>query len=203
MSTDEPTPGASAVSTADQPVSAKDRLSWLKRNVVVWLLALLLLVIAIVGASFAFGLFSSSTASAANTFTAGSLEATSDPPGAIFSVTGMLPGDVETGNVTIQNSGDASGTFTLTSENLTDTPGTGGGNLSDVLQLVITEDPGTASESEVYTGPINAPISENLGSWAANESHDFHFEITFPSSADNTFQGSSMTVDFVWTVNQS
>lgn len=201
MSTDDRQPGTPTISTGDDDVSAKERVSWLKRNVVIWLLALLLLVIAVIGVSFAFGLFSGSTATASNTFTSGSLEATSNPPGAIFNVTNMLPGDVERGDVTIQNSGSASGTFTLTSENLADTPGSGGGRLSDVLQLVITED-GDA-QNPLYSGLISGAINKNLGVWAANDSHQFHFEVTFPSSADNTFQGSSMSIDFVWTVTQS
>lgn len=179
------------------PVSAGDRVTWLKKNTGKLAVALVLLVLAGVAVAATLGAFTSSSANVGNVVATGSLSIDDDlDGGAIFSAEGLVPGDQVTGEVSITNTGESSGTFSLASANLTDTPGAGGGNLSEVLELTITDD-GT----EVYSGPLDLVAPVQLGEWAGGESHTFVFTVLFPDTGtadDNDFQNASVSVDYLW-----
>ena len=100
------------------------------------------------------------------------------------------------GTVTVTNVGESDGDFTLTASNIVDAPAEP--PLSSQLTLVISD--GT---TEVYNGPIANITTEDLGNWAADETHTYTFEVTFASSAGNAYQGGQTTLDFTWTAGQN
>ena len=119
----------------------------------------------------------------------------------------MKPTDVKTGTVTIKNTGDLAGKFTLAMIKIADDQGTnaGHGHLYDVLQLKI-EDGSTV----VYNGALAASPAGLIDTYAPGESHTFTFTVTFPdggtpgsnTTGDNVYQGSTTTVEFDWTAVQ-
>jgi spore coat-associated protein N len=195
--TPEPPP-AQVDSGEDEP----SRLGALFGNRKRLLIALGLLLLAAAVAVGSTAVFTSSSANPSNTFTAGTLSQSNDKDNAaILTATKMVPGDTRTGRVTIQNNGDVSGKFTLTSSNLQDTPGPHGGKLSDVLQLKIMD-----GATVVYNGPYNSMPSQDLGTWSAGQSHTYDFTVTFPqggtpgsdTTGDNAYEGSSTSITFNW-----
>ena len=191
-----------AGSGVDPEVSAAARLRWIVRNSRRWILALVLLVVALAVASFSFGLFTSSSANPSNTFSSGSMsQVNSSDDKAAMSATGMVPGDRTTGQVSITNVGDATGTFALSGEDLVDTPGPNGGNLSDALMLRIVE---SDREEPLYSGPLAGFDTVPLGDWAPDEERTYDFRVTFPSgAADDRFQRSVASVTFTWDAVQT
>jgi hypothetical protein len=197
---------AGTTSGTGEDVSAQERLGWLARNPKTWLLTVLLLLVAVLVVTFSFSLFTSSSANPGNTITAGNLSQSNSQDGAaVLTASKMVPGDSTNGEVTITNTGDVSGTFTLTSSDLADTPGPNGGELSSVLELTVVDNT-TGTPTEVYTGPIDQMPATPLGTWDAGEHHKYTFTATFPdggvpSSAtggDNAYKSSSMTIQFNW-----
>jgi spore coat-associated protein N len=200
------------VAADDRKVSARERSSWMFRNAKILLLALALLLIAglLIGVSFA--VFSTSSANPSNVFTAGTLSSSnSKDNAAILTASKMVPGDTVEGTVTIQNTGDSHGVFTLTGSTPTDTAGPNGGKLSTVLQLKVVQDPGGAN-TVVYDGKLNAMTAPiNVGTWAGGDQHTFKFTVTFPNggtpsgptTGDNAYQGSSTTVEYTWSATST
>jgi hypothetical protein len=145
-------------------------------------------------------------------FTAGTLsQSNSNDGGAILTAQGMVPGDVVEGTVTIRNTGESDGRFQLNSSTPTDTPGANGGQLSDVLNLQVVQDPGTADQV-VYDGDLDAMTAPvDVGTWAGGAEHTFKFIVTFPdggtpsgaTTGDNAYQGSSTEVEYTWTANST
>lgn len=176
-----------------------------------WLLLVIPLALLGVAAATVIGsgaVFTSSSANPANVFTAGVLSHHNDKAGtAILTASLMKPGDTVDGQVTITNTGDLAGDFTITTSNLADTPGFNGGKLSDVLQLTIVD---KESGATLYSGPIKSVGTVSAGTYSPAESHTYVFTVSFPdsgtpggpTSGDNRYQGSSMTIDFDWTAVQ-
>lgn len=166
-----------------------------------------LVAVVLIGISAVIGsgaVLTSTSASPANMFTAGNVKHTNSKAGtAIFAATSMKPGDTAHETVTIANDGDVDGTFSLSTSNLTSTPGPNGGLLSTVLQLQIVD---TTSGATLYEGPVDAVGAVAAGSFAAGVSHTYEFTITFPdggdppdaTTGDNAFMGSSMSIRFDW-----
>jgi spore coat-associated protein N len=205
MSTPTKPPDAPATEAAAEDVGARERLGWLGRNVKLWLGALILLILAIVIAAASGAIFTSSSANPENTFTAGNLSHSNSRPNvAILSATGMVPGDSETGEVTITNTGDVAGRFRLDASGIADTPGPNGGRLSEVLLLKIDD---TTTGAPLWEGKFNAMPMQDLGSWPAGEAHKYEFTVTFPegnqppsaTTGDNAYKGSATKIDFTWT----
>ena len=173
-----------------------------------WLLRALPVAILLITASAVLGsgaVFTSTSANPANVFTAGNLHHTNSKDGsAILTASLMKPGDSVQGTVTIANDGNLAGTFSLTTSNLTDTPGANGGDLSDVLRLTIVDQ--TTSTTIYNNLPINAVGTLAAGTFAAAESHTYQFTVTFPdggtpgsaTTGDNAYKSSSMSIQFDW-----
>jgi hypothetical protein len=193
------------VAADDGSVSARERTGWVFRNAKILILALILLLIAALLVGVSFAVFSTSSANPGNMFTAGTLTSSnSKDNAAILTAARMVPGDETEGTVTISNTGDSRGQFTLTGSAPTNTPGPNGGDLSSVLDLTIVMDGGA---TPIYDGKLNAltdPI--DLGVWDGAASHEFVFTVTFPDSGtpgsattdDNAYQGSETTVTYTW-----
>ena len=191
-----PEPGVPA-SGVPEP-SAKERLGWVTKNSRRLVISLIAVLVAAVVVVFSFSLFSSSSANPGNMVSAGIMSLDNSADGAaILTAADLLPGESGTGTVTLENTGESDGTFTLTASNLVDAPATPA--LSSVMTLVISD-----GSTTVYTGLLSgvatAPI--NLGSWAAGSSHTYTFAVTFNSSAGNEFQGAQTTLDFTWSAGR-
>jgi hypothetical protein len=184
--------------------SVADRLRFLGRNASRWILALLLLVVAVVvGVSWTLGAFDSSAANPKNTVSAGSMsQDNSADNSAIMSATALVPGDVVDGTATIRNVGDAHGEFTLSVKHVEDDPGPQGGVLSSWLRLKVFDGD---SDQAIWSGRLDG-LDVGLGTWSPDESHTYRFEISFPqagASVDNRYQQSRVTVTFEWDAVQA
>jgi hypothetical protein len=169
-------------------------------------MAVLLLAVSVVYASGAN--FNATSANAGNIFTAGKLTMTNT--GALLNLSGLKPDGVwlSEGSVTLTNTGDLTGHFTMASVISADTAGTGHtAKLSTALQIRIHDH---AAAPGVYILPataINAIGTVDLLNWAPAANHQYDFEVMFPNGGtpggadlgDNTFQGSTMTIAFNWT----
>jgi spore coat-associated protein N len=155
------------------------------------------------GASFNF-----KTANPTNMFTAGILAHTnSKTAAAIVTATGMEPGQNKVGTVTVKNTGNVAGTFSVAKSAVVDTAGTNGGLLSTVLTISVIDVTVPATPVTKYTGTLSAMGSIALGTFAANDTHDYSVTLALPdagvpasnTTGDNTFQGSSLTCQLDWT----
>lgn len=183
---------------------AVERLTWLTRTWKRWILVLaLLLVAALVGLTSTLGLFSSSSANAGNVVTSGRMtQDNSADNTAIMRVTGIVPGTVAEGAATIQNVGDAPGSFTLWVTDVTDDPGPGGGVLSSHLRMKVFQDD---QPVPLWTGPL-ADLDLELGRWEPGESRSYRFEVRMPTlgaAIDNTYQRSRATATYEWNAVQT
>ena len=132
-----------------------------------------------------------------------SLTLSNDKEGAaILNLGGMRPGDSVTDTVTLGNTGTVPGDLSLSTSNLLDTPGPGGGALSGELDLVIRDVTNVGSPVTVYNGKIGALTPVTLGTLAAGASRVYEFRVSFPDAgagAENAYQGSAVSVEFDWT----
>lgn len=160
------------------------------------IIALVLIVVAIAAAFFTTATFTSSSANAGNVVATGSLTIDNSQNGAILNATGLVPGDSVSGNVTISNVGSSAGNFSVSAQNLVDTPATP--PLSARLDFTLTE-PSTGQT--IYTGKLSGFTTVQLGKWNAGATHTYHLNATFPNgtpATDNPYKNASTTVDFVW-----
>jgi hypothetical protein len=170
-----------------------------RMTVLVALAVLALAAAAVVGSGAS---FTATTANPGNVFTAGTLSVSNSLDGQAIvqmQVPRMRPGQVVSGSVTLANTGDVPGRFTLDKVVGAQTRG-----LGDKLQLVITDHAtGTVLESGALAA---AMATEDLGVWAPGASHQYDFTVTWVDSgvgADNPYMGGTATVDFTWTAEAS
>ena len=187
-----------------------------KRTIIVGLLVLVVvLAIALVGA---IGLFTDQETNPSNSFSTGTLDLAIDPATAMFTVTDMAPGDVEYSGILMTNSGS------LALRYAANTTADGSSILDEQLDLTIdvvtdwgadttwyTADD-TVGEANVY-GPDGALSSAAIGDptqgaqagdrTLASGSERLRFKVTLPLSTDNSYQGASCTVSFVFYAEQT
>jgi hypothetical protein len=135
----------------------------------------------------------------------GSLSLSNSKDGqALFSAAAMRPGEEASGSVTIGNTGSVPGTLTVAPAGLQDAPGTGGGRLSDRLQLLVIDVTDVHAPVTIYTGSLRAMASVNVGSLAAGARRTFLFvaEMT-PGAGDNAYQGATLSAAFQWSATGS
>ncbi|MGH2712532.1 MAG: hypothetical protein ACRDM7_01350, partial [Thermoleophilaceae bacterium] len=126
---------------------------------------------------------------------------------AVLTAAGMAPGDSRVGDVTITNTGDLTGTFSLSKSNLGDAPGPAGGTLSNALDLLAQDVTNAGAPATVYSGKLGAMGPRALGSWAPGASRTFRFTVSLPdggappsgTSGDNAYQSSAVSVQYNWT----
>lgn len=129
--------------------------------------------------------------------------------GAIFNLANLAPGVTGAGEVTITNSGTATGALSLASTGASDDPGRYGGLLSQRLVLRV-EDLGSGTAEEVYSGGLGSMPALQLGRLAAGESRTYRFLVTMldggaPSSPfvdDNVYQQASTGIGYEWTLTE-
>jgi spore coat-associated protein N len=156
--------------------------------------------VAAVGGTFA-NFTATPTSVASNAFASGSLTMTRSGSGAIFSASAMKIGDSATGSITISNTGNLAGAYTLTGSS------SGSSTLANQLTLTIYADADN-SGSPVYNGTLGGFSSVSLGTFAATTgSHTYYFHVTLPTTGsdttDNAFQGLSASESFTWSAAQA
>jgi spore coat-associated protein N len=155
--------------------------------------------VAAIGGTFA-NFTSTPTSISANAFASGSLTMTRSGSGAIFSASAMKIGDTATGSVTITNTGNLVGHYTLN--------GTSSGSAALAAQLHLTVYKDTdGSGTPVYDGALGS-FSADLGNFAAtNGAHTFYFHVSLPTTGsdatDNPLQGLSADETFTWSATQA
>lgn len=120
----------------------------------------------------------------------------------ILSARRMVPGQVACGTVVIANDGGATQRLFLGADAKDAVGGGGGGRLSQELQLVVTDVTTAGHPCAVYRGAIAGLAGAPAGSIAAGQSRTYRFTVTFPSTADERFAGSSLSVSFDWTATE-
>jgi spore coat-associated protein N len=115
---------------------------------------------------------------------------------AIFQASGLAPGRSVTGTVQLVNSGTLPGDLSLQQLDVTDSPGPGGGRLSNVVSLQITDITG-GSSIPVFSGRLGGLGSRPLGAIGPGEARTFRFTASLPDM-DNAFAGSGLTVRYAW-----
>jgi hypothetical protein len=126
---------------------------------------------------------------------------------AILTAAGIAPGDSRVGDVTIANTGDLTGTFSLSKWNLGDRPGPAGGTLSTALDLLVQDVTNPGAPATVYAGKLGAMGPRPLGDWAPGASRTYRFTVSLPdggpppseTSGDNAYQSSAVSVRYDWT----
>jgi spore coat-associated protein N len=146
--------------------------------------------------------FTSTSANLGNVVTAGTLSHTNDKaPGAILNISKLMPGDSAEGTVTLGNTGDGDGVFSLSKANVDNTDPDH--PLSAKLDLVVTD---VTSGATVYSGKLGAMGVRPAGTIASGASHTYKFTVTFPDggipsgpdAGDNLYKGDGVTVDYNW-----
>ena len=126
----------------------------------------------------------------------------------IFSATGIAPGDSVSGSVEIANSGGEPGQLRLSQHDVTDIPGSGGGELSRRLGLQVTDVTAPAHPVPVYAGPLAPMPAQAAGQLQPGERRTYEFVATLPAagpvgaSAQNDVQGASASVAYTWTASE-
>lgn len=138
--------------------------------------------------------FTSSSASAANTYATGTLTHSNDQDGAvIFSGSGLKPGQSVDGTAVIENDGTLPALFTLNEFGVTSDFVD-----SSLLTLNITED-----GVEIYDGPLGAMSALDLGEFAPGDVRSYLFTATLSSAAGNDEQDRAATASYRWDAVQT
>ena len=120
---------------------------------------------------------------------------------AIFAAHDLQPGDEISGTLTLGNTGDKPGRLLLSRANLVESPGLGGGRLSDVLTLRV-EDITSGAPADVVTGTLRGMQNVLLRDLPGGATRTYRFVVGFPDGgpggADNAYQGGSVRMDYEW-----
>ena len=126
---------------------------------------------------------------------------------ALLGMQHMLPGDRVSGTVRIGNgSRKARARFYLGLSKLVETKGPGGGRLSYRLVLVVKQLSSRRRAKVLYRGALRRMPLMALGTFRPRETRTYKFTVLFPegpSSLDNRFQRSAVSLQFTWFARQS
>jgi len=142
------------------------------------------------------------TTISSNAFSSGSLTMSRSGSGAIFSMSAAKIGDEATGSVTITNTGNLAGVYTL------DGTTSGSAALNGQLNMKIYKDNDGVAGSKIYDGALSSFSSTSLGTFAASGgAHTYYFHVSLPTTGtdagDNAFQGLSSSANFTWSATQA
>ena len=116
---------------------------------------------------------------------------------AVLSAGDLKPGGRTAGTVTVENGGDATGSFELAQTDVLDSPGTGGGRLSTTMRLQVED---AATRRPVYSGVLGAMEARPLGYLRAGQKRTYRFTLTLPAAAPaEAFAGARVETRFDWT----
>lgn len=166
----------------------------------------------------AIALFTDTETNPTNSFSTGTLDLAIDPTTAMFTVTDMAPGDVEYSGIQVTNSGS------LALRYAANTTADGSSTLDEQLDLTIDVVTGAGVDTIWYTaddvvgeaniyGPDGVLSSAAIGDptqgaqagdrTLASGNERLRFKVTLPLSTDNSYQGDSCTVSFVFYAEQT
>jgi hypothetical protein len=119
---------------------------------------------------------------------------------AVFGAGRVRTGEEVSGTVRIGNDGALAGRLVLRRGAVTDTPGPGGGRLSDALQLSVLDVTDPAHPSTLYTGALASFTELAAGTVARGGVRDFRLaaRLVPPAGDDNRFQGATMSLGLEW-----
>jgi hypothetical protein len=119
---------------------------------------------------------------------------------AIFRADAMRPGEEAAGSVTITNAGPVNVALTVQPEASSETPGSGGGKLSNKLELLVVDVTAPAAPVTVYDGTIKQMAATNVGSLGPGASRTYTFVATLrpQGASDNAYQGAGYSTGFRW-----
>lgn len=166
--------------------------------------------------------FTASTDNTGNSFSAGTLVLTDDDAGAaMFAVTDLSPGDVQTGCIEVTYSGSitTAGAVKLFSSGYTDVPGPDGASvgLSGYLNLTVLEGTAGSTCATFTAGPTVVPTTTlaafaaastdyatGAGAWtpaATPETRAFQFTVELDANTPNAEQAATTNaIGFVWQI---
>jgi hypothetical protein len=132
-----------------------------------------------------------SRSAAVATVTAGDLRHANDHDGRLLiDASGLVPGDVGSGIVTLTGLGDLAGRYTLSAAGLAERPVSP--RLSDTLVLAVTDQ---HDGTTLYDGPVSAFSSVDLGTIGPGDARSYAVTVSYPKGADDgRLQGASMTL---------
>jgi len=126
--------------------------------------------------------------------------------GAIFRASNLAPGGKVTGDVTLRNSGRATGTLVLSATGLRDTPGRAGGVLSRAVDLQVI-DVSSGFDMRVYRGKLGAMRQRSLLTLNAADGRTYRFVARLPDTGtgpgDNAYQRAAVSVAYRWKLVQA
>lgn len=118
---------------------------------------------------------------------------------AVFNAADMRPGGEIRGTVTIGNPGTTAAAVQLSRVPENETPGLGGGLLSQQLVLQVLDVTVATSPVALYNGPLNGMPALSAGRFGPSQSRTFAFIATLPAeAADNAYQGAELSSGFAW-----
>jgi hypothetical protein len=134
--------------------------------------------------------FTSGSAAVA-TVTAGDLRHTNDHDGRLLiDASGLVPGDVHSGTMTLTGLGDLAGRYTLSAAGLGEKPASP--RLSDILVLAVTDH---HDGTTLYDGPVSSFSGVDLGTIGPGDVRSYTVTLSYPEGADDgRLQGASMTL---------
>ncbi|WP_189171394.1 hypothetical protein [Pilimelia anulata] len=163
------------------------------------------------------GTFSATTSNPSNAFTMGSVVITDNDSGAaLFTVTGMVPGQTANNCLVVTYSGNATSTVKLYTANYNATDGAAdGATAPSWLRMHIQVGTGTCGAPVGLTSVTAAAPGDTMATvsgktnfangyttgWTSatnGNTRVFRFTYTLDSSAPNTAQSDGITTDFVW-----
>jgi hypothetical protein len=125
----------------------------------------------------------------------------------IFAAGGIAPGGSARGTVAIEDTGTGPVALTLNRGELVDTPGLGGGVLSERLQLTVVDVTAPLVPEAVYSGPLASMPAQAAGELEPGEARNFEFTATLPAggapSFQNAVQGAATTVAYSWVADEA
>lgn len=141
------------------------------------------------------------------TAASGSFEVSNSADGQpIFAATDLGPGGSAVGTVTLEDTGTGAVALVLHRGELVDSPGLGGGVLSDQLRLRVIDITTPAAPRTVYAGPLASMPEQHAGEVGPGEARTFEFSATLPEHGEpgfeNSLQGASTTIAYTWVAEE-
>lgn len=169
-----------------------------------------------VALTFSGAIFTDSQVLASNSFSAGTVEISTNPTSAAISLANMAPGNVVTGPLTVSNDGSLQHRYAMTSLTLENT-------LAAQLEMTIKsgvttcDNSGFGTDGTVIYGPADlgstseAPILGDITqgtqtgdrTLAAAASEILCVQVSLPSTTGNSFQGTSTSATFNFYAEQT
>ncbi len=149
--------------------------------------------------------FNSQSANPGNVVTAGVLDHINGAEDAAFlTVSTIKPDETKSGSVTMQNTGDIDGIFSVEGEIVSDSTAAAPTSqpFADVLNLKVTNrDTGEVLYDDLMSN-LDAAGPQGSSTIAPGDTNTFDFDVTFndggPDGADNVYQAAQVEADFTW-----